>query len=121
LSGIILAATLVFKKADPREIDAVFQKNLRQRNASQPGSVPSAGCFFKNPDQGMSAGQLIDKSGLKGFRINDAIISDIHANYIINAGSAKCADILQLQHHIQNIVFQKFKVNLEPEVRMEGE
>ncbi len=120
-SGIILSATLELKKADPREIDAVFQENLRQRKASQPGSMASAGCYFKNPGQGMSAGQLIDESGLKGFRINDAMVSDIHANYILNLGSATCTDILLLQHHIQDVVFQKFNINLEPEVRMEGE
>jgi UDP-N-acetylmuramate dehydrogenase len=84
-------------------------------------SSASAGCFFKNPDHGKSAGELIEKSGLKGFRINGAMVSDIHANYIVNMGNATCEDILSLKQKIQKTVMKKYNIRLEAEVRMEGE
>lgn len=121
LTGIIVSATLALEPADPAKIEKTFRQNLALRKATQPVSVASAGCFFKNPAQGMPAGELIEKSGLKGVSINGARVSDIHANYIINTGNAACEDILSLKKHIQETVFNIFKVNLEPEVRMEGE
>jgi UDP-N-acetylmuramate dehydrogenase len=121
LPGIIVAATLALKPADRMEIEKTVQENLSFKKATQPISAASAGCFFKNPAQGMPAGELIEKSGLKGISINGARVSDIHANYIINTGNATCDDILRLQRHIQDTVFNAFKIKLETEVRVEGE
>ena len=119
--GIIVAATLALKPADRVEIEQIFKQNLLVKNATQPVSAASAGCFFKNPAQGMPAGELIEKSGLKGMRFNDAMVSEIHANYIVNTGNASCDDILSLKKHIEETVFNIYQVKLEPEVRVEGE
>lgn len=121
LTGIILSARMVLIKKSREEIETLFTQNLKKKNATQPVSAASAGCFFKNPTQEQSAGELIEKSGLKGMRINDAMVSDQHANFIINTGNASCKDILQLTGQIQKIVFEKYQVQLKTEVRLEGE
>jgi len=121
LTGIIVSATLALEPADRMTIEKTFQQNLVLKKASQPVSAASAGCFFKNPAQGMPAGELIEKAGLKGMKMKGAMVSDIHANYIVNTGNATCEDILSLKKHIQETVFNIYKINLEPEVRMEGE
>ncbi len=119
--GFIVSATLKLIADDQEKIETTFKRNLSLRNATQPVSSASAGCFFKNPDHGKSAGELIEKSGLKGLRVNDAMVSDIHANYIVNINNATCEDILKLKQKIQVAVSQKYHINLETEVRMEGE
>ncbi|SDT84082.1 UDP-N-acetylmuramate dehydrogenase [Desulfobacula phenolica] len=120
-SGVIVAAKLILKSADPKKIEATFQHNLNYKNATQPVCFASAGCFFKNPDHGMSAGELIEKSELKGMKINDAMVSRLHANYIVNTNNARCEDILLLQQQIQDTVQKRYQIKLETEVRMEGE
>lgn len=121
LSGIIVAATLRLKKADQKTIEKTFKQNLIWKNATQPVSAACAGCFFKNPDPGKPAGELIEKSGLKGMMINDAMVSEIHANYIVNVNNATCEDVLLLKNHVQETVFKKYHIKLEAEVRVEGE
>jgi UDP-N-acetylmuramate dehydrogenase len=121
IQGIIVAATLGLKQADPATIQHTIQQNLLMKNSTQPVSAASAGCFFKNPAEGPSAGELIEKSGLKGIKINDAMVSDIHANYIVNTGNATCDDILSLKRHVEKTVFNIYKVKLETEVRLENE
>ncbi len=93
---------------------------LRHRRHCQPVQPPSAGCIFKNPPADKPAGELIDRSGLKGRRIGGAEVSLKHANFIVNTGSASASDILALMGIVQDIVFKKFKVNLEPEVIVIG-
>ena len=119
--GIIVSATLALEPADRIKIEKTFQDHLLLKKATQPVSAASAGCFFKNPAKGLPAGELIEKAGLKGMKMRGAMVSDIHANYIVNTGNATCEDILSLKKHIQETVFNIYKVNLEPEVRMEGE
>jgi UDP-N-acetylmuramate dehydrogenase len=119
--GIIVAARLNLVEAAPEKIENTFKQNLNQKKLTQPITAASAGCFFKNPDQGMSAGELIERSGLKGIKINDAMVSQIHANYIVNTGHATCEDILLLKQKIQETVFKKYQINLETEVRIKGE
>ena len=120
-SGIIVAATFKLTEKPREEIKKIFKENLVKKNAAQPVFAASAGCFFKNPSLGKSAGELIEKSGLKGMRINDAMVSLKHANFIVNTNNASCEDILLLKQHIQKIVFKKFHITLETEVRLEGE
>lgn len=120
-SGVIVAAKLALKRADPKKVETIFNRNLNHKNATQPVCLASAGCFFKNPDQGMSAGELIEKSELKGMKINDAMVSRLHANYIVNTNNARCEDILLLQQQIQDTVLKRYRIKLETEVRMEGE
>lgn len=119
--GIIVAVRLKLLKAKQKDIQKIFKQNLNQKNESQPVSFASAGCFFKNPTSGKSAGELIEKSGLKGMRINDAMVSEKHANFIVNINNATCEDILLLKRHIQKIVLKKHHIKLETEVRVEGE
>ncbi len=121
LEGFIVSATLVLSAGDQEKIEHRFKQNLSLKNATQPVSFASAGCFFKNPAPGKSAGELIEKSGLKGLRVNDAMVSDIHANYIVNINNATCEDILLLKQKVQDAVSKKYHINLETEVRMEGE
>ncbi len=121
LSGIIVSAAITLKKGNQELIEQIFKHNLNRKNASQPVSFASAGCFFKNPVVGRSAGELIDKAGLKGMSVNDAAVSEKHGNFIVNRGNASCEDILLLKQHIQKVVFKKFHIKLETEVRLEGE
>ncbi|NOX33533.1 MAG: UDP-N-acetylmuramate dehydrogenase [Deltaproteobacteria bacterium] len=119
--GIILAASLKLEKAPAKKIKNLFLQNLSKKKATQPLSSASAGCFFKNPDQGKPAGELIEESGLKGMEINGAMVSLTHANFIVNTGNARCEDILLLKRHIQETVQKKYHIKLETEVRIEGE
>ncbi len=83
--------------------------------------MPSAGCVFKNPDNGaLSAGMLIDKCSLKGKSVGDAQISCVHANFIVNKGNARFNEVHILMGLIQDKVFEDFKVKLEPEVEIWG-
>jgi UDP-N-acetylmuramate dehydrogenase len=92
-----------------------------KRWATQPLSMPSAGSFFKNPATGPSAGDLIEKAGLKGYRLNDAQVSEKHANFIINRNRATALDILGLVKIVQKSVLEKSGIFLEPEVVIVGE
>ncbi len=121
LSGILLQVVLRLKRADKIEIEAANTRNLKQKKQTQPVGAASAGCFFKNPSQGKPAGQLIEEAGLKGMRINDAQVSDVHANYIVNLNNATCRDILDLKQKVEKTVMDKFHIKLETEVRVEGE
>ncbi len=90
---------------------------LEKRRKTQPLRYPSAGSVFKNPP-GLFAGALIEKAGLKGHRINDAQISEKHANWIVNRGTATAKDVLELMDRAENAVFGTFGVRLEREIRI---
>jgi UDP-N-acetylenolpyruvoylglucosamine reductase len=90
----------------------------RKRQETQPRE-PSAGCVFKNPT-GTSAGLLIDKCGLKGARVGDAEVSPVHANFIVNRGAARAADVLELMRRVRAQVRQRTGFLLEPEVLLYG-
>lgn len=88
---------------------------IEYRTRTQPYGDPSAGCIFRNPS-GHSAGALIEKSGLKGLKIGDAQVSLLHANFIVNAGSAKAEDVEALAAVVKRVVKEKTGVDLEMEV-----
>ncbi|WP_456449323.1 UDP-N-acetylmuramate dehydrogenase [Thiolapillus sp.] len=96
------------------------QKLLKKRNASQPIGQPSAGSTFRNPP-GDYAARLIESAGLKGFQIGGARISEKHANFIVNTGTARAADVEGLIQHIQKVVEAQTGVRLQPEVHIVGE
>ncbi len=121
LNGIVLASVLCLEKAEPPVIRQAMDNTIENKKHTQPISAASAGCFFKNPVAGKPAGQLIEEAGLKGKRINDAQVSTVHANYIVNLANASCKDILELQQQVQKTVMDKFNIKLEVEVRVEGE
>ncbi|MBU0972811.1 MAG: UDP-N-acetylmuramate dehydrogenase [Proteobacteria bacterium] len=118
---ILLGANLTLTTADPKMIRKRFDQQMKSKNASQPVSLASAGCFFKNPPHHLPAGKLIEDAGLKGKKINDAKVSELHANFIINTGNARCEDILALKRLVQKTVFEKFQIQLETEVKVTGE
>jgi len=91
---------------------------LAERARSQPLGLPSAGCVFRNPADGRSAGWLIDQCGLKGARIGDAVVSERHANFICNLGHARSADVLELVHQVQDRVVHRFGVWLSLELEV---
>ena len=93
---------------------------MQKRKSSQPLKTASAGCFFKNPATGKSAGELIERAGLKGCRIGSAQVSTRHANFIVNTGGASAADIFALMELAQEKVAKLFDVVLEPEVKIIG-
>ena len=93
--------------------------NARRRE-KQPLAYPSAGSTFKRP-KGNYAGTLIESCGLKGFSIGGAQVSEKHAGFIINTGSAFSRDIYELILHVKEVVLQETGVVLEPEVKMLGE
>ena len=94
---------------------------VRDKNAVQPVRLRSAGCIFKNPDpelsDGRTAGQLVDQCGGKGLSRGDAIVSDLHGNFIINRGEARAADVLGLIEDVRALVEDRAGVSLEIEVR----
>ncbi len=86
---------------------------------NQPAGVKTAGCTFKNPP-GASAGELIDRAGLKGMRVGGAFVSDVHANFIVNDGSATSSDVIKLVQLVARRVRDEFGVKLEPEIVLVG-
>ncbi len=119
-SGVIVEAILAFPRIPAEEADRNVQAILSRRNATQDLNVPSAGCAFRNPEQG-PAGKFIDDAGLKGSRIGDAQVSLRHANFIVNMGQASADDVLSLMEYVQGRIWRRFGVALEPEVRLLGE
>ena len=101
---------------DPEAIRAAMRDLLARRRASQPLEWPSAGSTFKRPE-GHFAGTLIEQCGLKGRTVGGAQVSEKHAGFLINRGGATCADIRELIRQVQEVVFEKTGVRLEPEVR----
>jgi UDP-N-acetylmuramate dehydrogenase len=116
----VVSAVLDLQEGDPREIAARVDDYLAQRKKSQPLSHPSAGSIFKNPPH-FPAGKLIDELGLKGLRQGDAMVSGVHANFIINLGSATAYDVLSLIDTVRQSVLQERKISLELEVELLGE
>ena len=117
-NGYIIT-TLVMKlsKGNKDEIRAKMQELLQRRKDKQPLEYPSAGSTFKRPE-GYFAGALIEECGLKGYSVGGAQVSEKHAGFVINKGSATAKDVLDLIKYIQDKVFSEKGVMLEPEVRL---
>ena len=111
---IILEATFELKNGNSDEMKNIIKENMKKRLMSQPLEYPNAGSVFKNPD-GFSSGILIEDTGLKGYSIGGAYVSDKHANFIVNKGNAKSEDIINLINYIKNNVKEKYKIDLELE------
>jgi UDP-N-acetylmuramate dehydrogenase len=116
---ILVEADFLLNEDDPRAILRRMEEYLEERSRKQPLSLPSAGCVFKNPSGG-GAGRLIDAAGLKGTRVGGAEVSTLHANFIVNTGSATARDVLSLMEMVRQAVYDKFAVVLEPEIRVLG-
>ena len=120
-AGVIVTdVTLRLTPGDPDAIARRTEELLVARREKQPLEYPSAGSTFKRPE-GAFAARLIDDAGLKGLRIGDAQVSEKHAGFIVNLGSATASDILALMAEVQSRVLAASGITLEPEVRILGE
>ncbi len=125
---VILRVLFALPVGERSESDALLKEATIRRATSQPLGVPSSGCMFRNvelPEEKqaeydgktvLSAGWLIDQAGLKGTRVGGAVVSDKHANFIVNEGGATAADIEELVKKVQEAVQEKFGITLEREV-----
>ncbi len=112
---IMLRVKLELPSKPYKDIVAGIRVCNEKRRASQPLNQKSAGCIFKNPP-GASAGRMIDELGLKSYRVGDAMVSDRHANFFVNAGHATCEDMLRLVDDVRLRVEKAFGFDLEYEV-----
>jgi UDP-N-acetylmuramate dehydrogenase len=117
---LILDATFRLSPADPDVIKARLDDIRRWRQAHQPLGQASAGSVFRNPD-GDSAGRLIEAAGLKGFRIGGAVVSEKHANFIVNDQKGTAADVRRLGDHVRAVVAESAGVELVYEVEFAGD
>jgi UDP-N-acetylmuramate dehydrogenase len=119
-SWIILKGRFQLKKGEKEEILERVKSYSEMRKRKQPLDYPSAGSIFKNPKEG-PAGKWIEKAGLKGFRIGQAMVSDRHANFIINLGRAKADEVIRLMEFIEKKIYEEKGISLEREVKVVGE
>jgi UDP-N-acetylmuramate dehydrogenase len=117
---VVLGATFRLTSADPGTIAARLDEIRRWRREHQPLGIPSAGSVFRNPS-GDSAGRLIDEAGLKGYRIGGAVVSDRHANFIVNDRRGTAADIRRLTDHVRTAVAERFAITLQEEILFLGD
>ena len=113
--------TFALTPEDPALIDQRLDEIRRWRQAHQPLGLPSAGSFFRNPSSGPSAGALIDGVGLKGRRVGGAVVSEKHANFIVNDRHGTAADVRRLGELVRQAVLEATGVALEPEVLFLGD
>lgn len=114
---IVLSVAFKFEKDDSAAITARVEELREKRNSKQPVEYPSAGSTFKRPVGGYAAA-LIDEAGLKGYKVGGAQVSEKHAGFVINNKGAKCEDVLALMKHVQEAVYEKSDIKLEPEVKL---
>ena len=117
--AIVVQATFELVPDDPKAIFERFSASLKKRNASQPVSMRSVGCVFRNPP-GDAAGRLIEAAGCKSRRIGGIEVSPMHANYFINDGRGTAAEFVALMHDVQARVRAHAGIELEPEVKFWG-
>ena len=116
----IVSAVMKLKKADKKDIKEAMDDKLQKRKEKQPLEYGSAGSTFKRPT-GYFAGALIEESGLKGYTVGGAQVSEKHAGFVINKNNATATDVINLIRDVQKIVFEKHGVMLETEVKIIGE
>ncbi len=119
-SSIILKGRFRLKKGDKEESLQRVKSYSEMRKKRQPLDYPSAGSIFKNPKEG-PAGKWIEEAGLKGFRIGQAMVSERHANFIINLGKAKAEEVIRLMEFVEKKIYEEKGISLEREVKVVGE
>jgi UDP-N-acetylmuramate dehydrogenase len=117
---ICISATFTLKEGKKDEIDAVMRDLMQRRITKQPLEYPSAGSVFKRPAPELFVGKMIEDSGLKGYTVGGAQVSEKHAGFIINRGGATAGNVLDLVAHIQAVVRSNYGVELECEIRRVG-
>ena len=116
---VIISATLIGTEGDPDLIKSRFKENIKYRKDTQPSAIYNAGSVFKNTDQ-YSAGELIDKAGLKGFSIDGVKVSTKHANFFVASKGANSSSLYKLVNHVKEVVDSKFGVSLQKEILFVG-
>ncbi len=117
--SLVLWTLFELKNGDKAALRNEVDRIIAERSSKQPLDLPSCGSTFKNPE-GYSAGRLIERAGLKGLRVGGAVISEKHANFILNENNAKASDILTLIDMVKKKVYEQFAVTLECEVIILG-
>jgi UDP-N-acetylmuramate dehydrogenase len=112
---VLIGVELQGVVADQEQIRGLCQSYHQRRQIKQPKGMPNAGSFFKNPP-GDAAGRLIEVSGLKGLRVGGAMVSPVHANFLVNSGGATAANVLELMEKVRLKVQADSGIVLEPEV-----
>ncbi|MDR2359880.1 MAG: UDP-N-acetylmuramate dehydrogenase [Oscillospiraceae bacterium] len=113
----ITTVVIKLQPGDSSEIQRKMKELSRRRKENQPIDLPSAGSVFKRPANGYAA-DLIEKAGLKGYRVGGAAVSEKHSGFIVNLGGALCSDVLRVMEHVQEEVLRQFGVGLEPEIKI---
>lgn len=114
---VILEARFGLAPSDEGEVRSRIRALKEKRKETQPSGLPSAGCWFRNPE-GDSAGRLIDEAGMKGEKCGGAQVSEVHANFLVNLGGATTSDFLTLAERVKATVHKRFGIMLEEEVRI---
>jgi len=115
---IVVAAEFSLQAGDRQAIENRASQLVRDRKEKQPQGLANAGSFFKNPAGQPPAGKLIQDAELKGLSVGGAKVSEVHANFLVNTGSATAQDFFELMRLVQEKVFERFGVRLEPEVHI---
>ena len=119
-SWIILRGRFLLPKGDKEVMLARTKSYSEMRRRTQPLDMPSAGSIFRNPEEG-PAGRWIEAAGLKGLRVGQAMVSDLHANFIVNLGKATAEEVVELMERVEKKVFEEKGIALKREVRVVGE
>ncbi|MGQ9531175.1 MAG: UDP-N-acetylmuramate dehydrogenase [Desulfotomaculales bacterium] len=117
---IVVAAEFGLRDGDPSSIRRAMEEYLRKRRQTQPLDLPSAGSVFRNPPEGPPAGRLVEMAGGKGLRVGGAMVSPVHANFMVNTGGATARDVLTLIERVRELVYRRFGVYLALEVQVLG-
>lgn len=118
--GIVVGVWLQLRSGQRSDIEKVVKDYLRYRRDTQPLTLPSAGCVFKNPLND-SAGRVVEAAGLKGVSVGDAVVSTKHANFIVNQGQATAKDVLSLIRKVRTQVARTTGIKLELELKLVGQ
>ncbi len=114
--GAVLSAEFFFRRAQG-DVKREYERIRKKRMATQPINMPTSGSTFKNPE-GDYAGRLLEKVGMKGYRVGDVAFSDLHANFLVNLGRASFHDVLKILEEAKRRVYEAFGIILEEEVRL---
>lgn len=117
---IVLEATIELQSGDEDEIRETMADFRNRRIEKQPLEYPSAGSTFKRPE-GYFAGKLIQDANLRGYTVGGAQVSEKHCGFVVNKGGATAADVCKLIMDVKEKVYEQFRINMEPEVKMIGE
>jgi len=119
--AVVVGGALRLPRGIPSEVESRLDQAKARRKATQPVAQPSAGCVFKNPAPERPAGAIIDRLGLKGTTSGGAMVSEVHANFIVNRGNASAEDVMRLIELIRSKVKAEEHIDLELEIRVVGE